>query len=59
MTHRFTPQTFEPLDEEEQQLMEAIEEDGWEAVVNLEEEKVRLIEAARLRAKPNFPPRGA
>ncbi|MDA0244156.1 MAG: hypothetical protein OT477_12125 [Chloroflexi bacterium] len=56
MTHRFNPQAFEPLDEEEQLLMETIEEDGWEAVANLEEEKIRLIEVARLRAKPNSPP---
>lgn len=47
MIHRFTPQAFEPLDEEEQLLMEAMEEDGWEMVAHLEAEKAHVIEAAR------------
>ena len=38
---------FEPLDEEEKDLMESIERGEWRSVKNVEEEKEKAIAAAR------------
>ena len=38
---------FEPLDNEERDLMESIERDEWRPVENVKQEKVKAIEAAR------------
>jgi predicted DNA binding CopG/RHH family protein len=44
---RFTKKTFEPLDQEEKDLMESIEKEEWKPVENLEQEKKEAIQAAR------------
>ena len=38
---------FEPIDQEEKELMESIERDEWQPVSNLEEEKEKAVAAAR------------
>lgn len=45
--NRFTKKTFEPLDQEEKDLMESIEKEEWKPVKNLEREKKEAIQAAR------------
>lgn len=44
---RFKPKAFEPLDDEEKELMESIERDEWIPVKNFEEEKEKAVQAAR------------
>lgn len=44
---RFTKKTFEPLDQEERDLMGSIENEEWRPVKNLEDEKKVAIQAAR------------
>ena len=43
---KFNKKSFEPLDAEEQALMEAIEQDELRPVKNLEQEKQKAIKAA-------------
>ncbi len=38
---------FEPLDQEEKDLMESIERDEWQPVKNIDQEKEKAIAAAR------------
>lgn len=45
--NKFTPEAFEPLDEEERELMESIERDEWTPVANFEEEKEKAMQSAR------------
>ena len=40
-------QAFEPIDEEEKDLMESIEKDEWRSVKHIEKEKEKAIAAAR------------
>jgi len=44
---RFTKKNFQPLDQEEKDLMESIEKEEWRPVKNLEREKKAAIQAAR------------
>lgn len=44
---RFTKKNFQPLDQEEKELMESIEKEEWKPVKNLEQEKKAAIQAAR------------
>ncbi|MCX6583993.1 MAG: hypothetical protein NT166_27785 [Candidatus Aminicenantes bacterium] len=44
---RFTKKNFQPLDQEEKDLMESIEKGEWQPVKNLEREKKAAIQAAR------------
>ncbi len=44
---RFSPKMFRPLDEEEQELMESIEQGAWKSVQNIEQEKEKACQAAR------------
>jgi predicted DNA binding CopG/RHH family protein len=44
---RFTKKAFQPLDQEEKDLMESIEKEEWQPVKNLEQEKKAAIQAAR------------
>ena len=44
---RFSPSAFEPLNDEEQLLMDSIERDEWHPVDNFEEEKEKAVEAAK------------
>ena len=44
---RFTKKNFQPLDQEEKDLMESIEKEEWQPVQNLEQEKKAAIQAAR------------
>ncbi len=42
---------FQPLDDEEKELMASIESDTWQPVPNFDEEKQKAIEAARRTLK--------
>ncbi|MCP5051356.1 MAG: antitoxin [bacterium] len=44
---RFTKKNFQPLDQEEKDLMESIEKEEWQPVKNLEQEKKTAIQTAR------------
>jgi predicted DNA binding CopG/RHH family protein len=44
---KINKKTFEPLDEEERDLMESIEKDEWRSVKHIEKEKEKAIAAAR------------
>lgn len=44
---RFSKKSFQPLDQEEKDLMESIEKEEWQPVKNLEQEKKAAIQAAR------------
>jgi len=45
--NKINKKVFEPIDEEERDLMESIEKDEWRSVKHLEKEKVKAIAAAR------------
>ena len=45
--NRFRSDAFQPLDEEERELMDSIERDEWTPVSNLAEEKEKAVQAAR------------
>jgi predicted DNA binding CopG/RHH family protein len=51
--NRFTEKAFQPLDQEEKELMESIENDEWQTVENVEQEKKIAIQAARNTLKKN------
>lgn len=44
---RFTKKNFQPLDQEEKDLMESIEKEEWQPVKNLDQEKKAAIQTAR------------
>lgn len=44
---RFTEKGFQPLDQDEKDLMESIEKEEWQPVKNQEREKAAAIQAAR------------
>jgi len=44
---KINKKAFEPIDEEERDLMESIEKDEWRSVKNIEKEKEKAIAAAR------------
>jgi len=44
---KISKKSFEPIDQEEKDLMESIENDGWEPVNNISLEKEKVIAAAR------------
>jgi len=44
---RFKKKAFQPLDEEEKELMESIDRDEWKSVDDLEQQKQKAMEAAR------------
>jgi predicted DNA binding CopG/RHH family protein len=45
--NKFNAESFNPLDEEEQALMDSLESEAWQAVANLEQEKEKAVAAAR------------
>ena len=45
--NNWAKKAFEPLDEEEKELMESIERDEWRSVDHLEREKKKAVDAAR------------
>lgn len=45
--NKLNKQTFEPLDEQEKDLMQSIEDDEWRPVENFEQQKDRAVQAAR------------
>jgi predicted DNA binding CopG/RHH family protein len=45
--NKFTKKTFQPIDQEEKDLMESIERDEWQSVKNFDREKSKAIDAAR------------
>jgi predicted DNA binding CopG/RHH family protein len=47
MMNKLKPELFLPLDEEEKVLMESLENEEWQVVSNLEEEKEKALTAAR------------
>ena len=44
---RLSTRAFEPLDQEEKELMESIERDEWQQVEHFDQEKKRVMAAAR------------
>ena len=50
---RFKKKAFQPLDEEEKELMESIDRDEWKSVNDLEQQKQKAMEAARNTLKKN------
>ena len=44
---RFSKKNFQPLDQEEKELMESIEKEEWQPVKNLDREKKAAIQTAR------------
>ena len=50
---RFSKKAFEPLDEEEKELIASIERDEWKSVDDLEKHKQIAAEAARNTLKKN------
>ena len=44
---KFSQKAFEPLDQEEKDLMESIEREEWRSVKNIKQEKEKAIAAAR------------
>lgn len=42
-----TKKAFEPLDQEERELMALLEEEDWQPVNNIEQEKEKVVAAAR------------
>ena len=47
MMNKINKKAFEPLDEEERDLIESIEKGEWRSVQNIEREKEKAIAAAR------------
>ena len=45
--NKINKKAFEPIDEEERDLMESIEKDEWHSVKHIEKEKEKAIAAAR------------
>lgn len=45
--NRFSKKTFEPIDKEEKDLMESLEDDEWRPVKDFQQQKRRAVEAAR------------
>jgi predicted DNA binding CopG/RHH family protein len=45
--NKINEKAFEPIDEEERDLMESIEKDEWRSVKHIEKEKEKAIAAAR------------
>jgi predicted DNA binding CopG/RHH family protein len=45
--NKINKKAFEPIDEEEKDLMESIERDEWRSVKDIEKEKEKAIAAAR------------
>ena len=45
--NKINKKAFEPIDEEERDLMESIDKDEWRSVENIEREKEEAIAAAR------------
>jgi predicted DNA binding CopG/RHH family protein len=48
---RFNPETFQPLDPEEEALMASIESGEWQPVENSAQEQEKAVEAARATLK--------
>jgi len=46
--NRISEKSFNPLDQEESELMDAIENDQWQMISDLDKAKARAIESARL-----------
>ena len=47
MMEKVSKKAFEPIDQEEKDLMESIERDEWQPVKNIDQEKEKAIAAAR------------
>jgi predicted DNA binding CopG/RHH family protein len=45
--NKITKQTFKPVDQEEKDLMESIKRDEWRSVKKFDQERKKVIEAAR------------
>lgn len=50
---RFKKRAFQPLDEEEKELMASIDRDEWKSVSDLEQQKQKAMEAAQNTLKKN------
>lgn len=49
--NRFKKKAFEPIDDEERELLESLESGDWRPVKNLNQEKKRAVSAARSTLK--------
>jgi len=49
----FSPEAFEPIDDEERELIASIERDEWHPVANFEQEKAKAMVAVRNTIKKN------
>ncbi|MBU1195497.1 MAG: antitoxin [Proteobacteria bacterium] len=47
MMNRMKKKVFKPIDQEEKDLMDSIERDEWQPVKNFDQERNKVIEAAR------------
>jgi predicted DNA binding CopG/RHH family protein len=47
MMKKISKKAFNPIDLEEKHLMESIERDEWQPVKNMDQEKEKVVEAAR------------
>ncbi len=50
---KLNKKAFEPLDKEESDLMKSLENDEWQSVKNLKQQKKAAVEAARNTLKKN------
>ena len=50
---RFSRKSFEPIDQEENELMESLENEDWETVNHLEQEQEKAMAAARGTLRKN------
>ncbi|MDZ7832255.1 MAG: antitoxin [Desulfobacterales bacterium] len=50
---RFSRKSFEPIDQEENELMESLENEDWETVNDLEQEQEKAMAAARGTLRKN------
>lgn len=50
---RFSKKSFEPIDEEENELMESLENEDWETVYHAEQEREKAMAAARGTLRKN------
>ena len=53
MMNKLKPESFLPLDEEEKELMDSLENETWETVANIDQKKEEAKTAARNTIQKN------
>lgn len=51
---RFYQESFQPIDDEEKALMASIEQDEWQSIENVGEERMKVQSVARHKLKPEI-----